>query len=203
MGRRLRSHQNRRCGYSPDGCRHLNVLGFICISRQLLLQDTVRNNIKLGNADATDEAVEAAAKAAQAHDFIQSLPKGYDTVAGERGSRLSGGQRQRITIARAILQDNPIVILDEATAFADPENEALIQKAIAALTQNKTLIVIAHRLTTITKVDQIAVLEQGQLVELGRHDELLSKAGVYARLWARQQQSQNWKITVRPKTVAR
>ncbi|MEO1447092.1 MAG: ABC transporter ATP-binding protein, partial [Cyanobacteria bacterium J06635_11] len=114
-----------------------------------LLHDTIRDNIRLGRPNATDEAVEAAARAAQAHEFILTLPNGYDTVAGERGARLSGGQRQRITIARAILQDNPIVVLDEATAFADPENEALIQDAIAALTRGKTLIVVAHRLPSI------------------------------------------------------
>lgn len=139
-----------------------------------LLHDTIGNNIKLGRLNATDAEVEAAAQAAQAHEFILTLPNGYDTMAGERGTQLSGGQRQRITIARAILQDNPIVVLDEATAFADPENEALIQRAIASLAPGKTLIVVAHRLATITNADQIAVLDQGRLVELGKHDELIA-----------------------------
>ena len=167
-----------------------------------LLHDTIRNNIKLGRPNATDEAVEAAARAAQAHDFILALPNGYDTIAGERGTRLSGGQRQRITIARAILQDNPIVVLDEATAFADPENAALIQSAIAALTQGKTLIVVAHRLPSIINADQIAVLNQGRLVELGKHDDLISANGVYARLWSRYQDAQNWKLRVRSRNVS-
>lgn len=164
-----------------------------------LLHDTIGNNIKLGRPQATDAEVEAAARAAQAHEFILALPHGYDTIAGERGTRLSGGQRQRITIARAILQDNPIVVLDEATAFADPENEALIQGAIAALTQDKTLLVVAHRLPTIVNADQIAVLDQGRLAELGNHQELLDKNGIYARLWANHQQAHSWELKVREK----
>ncbi|MEM1242287.1 MAG: ABC transporter ATP-binding protein [Cyanobacteria bacterium P01_H01_bin.26] len=162
-----------------------------------LFQDTVFNNIKLGRPDATREEVEAAAQAAQAHGFILDLPQGYGTLVGERGGQLSGGQRQRITIARAILQDNPIVVLDEATAFADPENEALIQAAIAALTQDKTLIVVAHRLATITQVDQIAVLDQGRLVELGKHEQLIAAEGLYARLWSRHQAAQNWGLNMK------
>ena len=167
-----------------------------------LLYDTLRNNIQLGRPNATHEDVEMAARAAQAHEFILTLPNGYDTIVGERGARLSGGQRQRITLARAILQDNPIVVLDEATAFADPENEASIQQAIAALTQNKTLIVVAHRLATIVSADQIAVLDQGRLVELGQHDELLAANGVYARLWSRYQQAQQWELSVRSRSAA-
>ncbi|MEM9266044.1 MAG: ABC transporter ATP-binding protein [Cyanobacteria bacterium P01_F01_bin.13] len=159
-----------------------------------LLHDTIYNNIKLGRPDATRTEVETAARAAQAHDFILSLSQGYDTIAGERGARLSGGQRQRITIARAILQDTPIVVLDEATAFADPENEALIQQAIAALTQDKTLIVVAHRLATIMTADQIAVLDRGQLVELGQHNQLVTANGLYARLWSYHQTAQNWQV---------
>mgnify|MGYP001793101723 CR=1 FL=1 len=159
-----------------------------------LLHDTIKDNIKLGRPNATDQEVEAAARAAQAHEFILALPNGYDTIAGERGSRLSGGQRQRITIARAILQDNPIVVLDEATAFADPENAALIQDAIAALTRHKTLIVIAHRLPSVINADQIAVLDRGRLVELGDHDKLVAFGGVYSRLWKRYQEAQNWEL---------
>ncbi|MEO1069307.1 MAG: ABC transporter ATP-binding protein, partial [Cyanobacteria bacterium J06638_6] len=168
-----------------------------------LLHDTIFNNIKLGRPNATPDAVEAAARAAQAHDFILALPNGYDTIAGERGARLSGGQRQRITIARAILQNNPIVVLDEATAFADPENEALIQGAIASLTQGKTLIVVAHRLATIVNVDQIAVFDQGRLVELGQHDSLVNDGGRYAQLWQRHQQAQTWELQVRAKDLVR
>lgn len=166
-----------------------------------LLHDTIGNNIKLGRPKATDKEVKMAARAAQAHKFILSLPNGYNTIAGERGAQLSGGQLQRITIARAILQDNPIVVLDEATAFVDPENEALIQQAIASLTFGKTLIVIAHRLTTIINADCIAVLDQGRLVEHGKHDELVANNGVYTRLWSRYQQAQNWKLKVRSNKV--
>ncbi|MFG6101259.1 ABC transporter ATP-binding protein [Leptothoe sp. EHU-05/26/07-4] len=161
-----------------------------------LLQDTVFNNIKLGRPDATQKEVEEAAQAAQAHGFILDLPQGYGTLVGERGGQLSGGQRQRITIARAILQDNPIVVLDEATAFADPENEALIQAAIAALTRDKTLIVVAHRLATIVQVDQIAVLDRGRLIELGNHDQLIAANGLYNQLWSRHQAAQNWGLNI-------
>jgi len=167
-----------------------------------LLHDTIRGNIKLGRPNATDAEVMAAAQAAQAHEFILTLPNGYDTLVGERGARLSGGQRQRITIARAILQDNPIVVLDEATAFADPENAALIQAAIASLTQGKTLIVIAHRLPSIMNADQIAVLDQGRFVELGKHVDLIAANGVYARLWSRHQDAQDWGLRVRPPRLA-
>lgn len=166
-----------------------------------LLHDTIRDNIKLGRPNATDKAVEAAAKAAQAHEFILALPDGYDTVVGERGASLSGGQRQRITIARAILQDNPIIVLDEATAFADPENAALIQSAIAELTKGKTLLVVAHRLPSIVNADQIAVLDQGRLVELNKHSQLVATNGVYARLWSRYQEAQDWALGIRSRSV--
>ncbi|MEM8986979.1 MAG: ABC transporter ATP-binding protein [Pseudomonadota bacterium] len=162
-----------------------------------LLSDTIKNNIRLGKPDASDEEVEAAAVAAQAHDFIMTeLPNGYDTVVGERGSSLSGGQRQRITIARAILQDAPIVVLDEATAFADPDNEAKIHRALAELARGKTLIVVAHRLSTITDAHQIAVLDKGRVVECGDHDALLAAGGRYAKLWSHFERAQGWGLRV-------
>ncbi|MEM1435384.1 MAG: ABC transporter ATP-binding protein [Pseudomonadota bacterium] len=158
-----------------------------------LLNDSVRNNIRLAKPDATDDEVIAAAKAAQAHDFIMSeLPDGYDSLVGERGTTLSGGQRQRITIARAILQDSPIIVLDEATAFADPDNEAKIHEALAALAQGKTLIVVAHRLSTIADVDQIVMLHRGRVAERGTHSELLAAKGRYAGLWSHYERAQEW-----------
>lgn len=163
-----------------------------------LLYDTIRENISLGRPNATDTEIEAAAQAAQAHDFIIEQPNGYDTIVGERGSLLSGGQRQRITIARAILQDNPIVVLDEATAFADPENEALIQEAIASLTTGKTLIVVAHRLSTIMNADQIIVLDNGEVAEIGAHQELVAANKLYARLWENHQRALSWGLKNKP-----
>ena len=132
-----------------------------------LFADTVENNIKFGCPNATHEEVVAAAKKACCHDFILTLPQGYDTVIGEGGSSLSGGEKQRISIARAILKDAPIVILDEATANVDPENEDRLQKAIEALTRNKTILMIAHRLKTVRNADQILVLDGGQIVQAG------------------------------------
>ncbi len=148
-----------------------------------LFADTIRNNIRLGNPSATDAEVEQAAKRAQIHDFIMTLPEGYDTVVGEGGSSLSGGQKQRVSIARAILKDARIVILDEATASVDPENEAQLQRAFDALTAEKTLIVIAHRLTTIQNADQILVIDDGQVIQRGRHTELIQVPGLYQTFW--------------------
>ncbi|MEM7799191.1 MAG: ABC transporter ATP-binding protein [Chloroflexota bacterium] len=160
-----------------------------------LLHDTIFENIRLGKPNASEAEVYAAAKAAQAHDFIVSeLPDGYQTKAGDRGTRLSGGQRQRITIARAILQNNPIVVLDEATAFADPENEAKIHAALAHLTAGKTLIVVAHRLSTIKDAHQIVVIDKGTVAEVGKHDELVTAGGIYAGLWAKFEEAQGWGI---------
>ncbi|WP_418186964.1 ABC transporter ATP-binding protein [Aliarcobacter lanthieri] len=159
-----------------------------------LFQDTIYNNIKMANLNATEEDIIKAAKAAQIHDFILSLPKAYETLAGDRGANLSGGQKQRITIARAILRNTPIIVLDEATAFADPENEEEIVKALANLTINKTVIMIAHRLSTIKNADQIVVFDDGKINEIGIHNELLEKKGVYSKLWSNYEKASSWNL---------
>jgi ATP-binding cassette subfamily B protein len=155
---------------------------------------SLADNIRLGRPGASLDEVQAAARAAQAHDFITALPQGYDTPAGDRGVFLSGGQRQRITIARAILQNRPILVLDEATAFADPENEAALVQALSALMRGKTVIMVAHRLSTIRDADQILVMDQGRIVEHGRHVQLLDQHGLYARLWTSHEQAQHWAL---------
>ncbi|MDO4280979.1 MAG: ABC transporter ATP-binding protein [Peptococcaceae bacterium] len=160
-----------------------------------LFKQRIFDNIRIGNPDATEAQVVAAAKAAQCHDFIMRLPDGYDTVIGAHGVHLSGGERQRIAIARAIVKDAPIIVLDEATAFSDPENEYLIQKAFETLTADKTVIMIAHRLSTIRRADQILVMNQGKLVESGSHDALLARGGKYAEMWASYTASMHWKIS--------
>ncbi|HET7025781.1 MAG TPA: ABC transporter ATP-binding protein [Gemmatimonadales bacterium] len=149
----------------------------------VLLNDSVRNNIAFGRRDATDAEVEAAARAANAHAFIADLPRGYDTVLGERGTRLSGGQRQRIAIARALLRDPPILLLDEATSALDTESERLVQEAIERLMQDRTVLVIAHRLATVRNADRILVIENGRIVEQGTHDDLYRGGGMYRRLY--------------------
>ena len=159
-----------------------------------LFKQSILDNIRMGNPNATEEQVIAAAKAARCHDFIEQLPNGYQTVIGSTGVHLSGGERQRIAIARAIVKDAPIIVLDEATAFSDPENEYLIQKAFEKLIQNKTVVMIAHRLSTIRNADQILVMEKGCLIESGTHDELLKKDGKYAQMWSSYTESINWKI---------
>jgi len=160
-----------------------------------LFNDTIYQNIAYGSKTATRENVIEAAKTAQCHDFISNLPHGYDTMVGEGGATLSGGEKQRISIARAILKNAPIILLDEATASVDPENEYLIQSAINALVESKTLIIIAHRLSTIIAADQVIVLnEHGQMEEIGRHEELLENKGLYARLWQSRVQAKKWHI---------
>jgi subfamily B ATP-binding cassette protein MsbA len=151
---------------------------------------TVEENIRYGRLDATEEELIAAAQAANAHDFIEALPDGYDTVVGDRGTRLSGGQRQRVAIARAILKDAPILILDEATSSLDNQSERLVQDALATLMVGRTTVVVAHRLSTIRAADRIAVLDDGWLLELGSHDELLEEGGLYAHLWRLQASEQ-------------
>ena len=160
-----------------------------------LFKQSILDNIRMGNENATEEQVIAAAKAAQCHDFISKLPDGYHTVVGTKGVHLSGGERQRIAIARAIIKDSPIIVLDEATAFSDPENEYLIQKAFEKLMQGKTVIIIAHRLSTIRNADKIIVMEKGHLVETGKHDELVSAGGRYAQMWDHYTEAIDWKIS--------
>ena len=159
-----------------------------------LFQDTIRNNIRFGKTDATDEEIEAAARKACCHDFIMRLPKGYDTQVGEGGCTLSGGEKQRISIARAILKEAPVVLLDEATASLDPENEVEVQRAINTLIAGRTVIVIAHRLKTIKNADNIIVLEEGRIAEQGKHQELLNNKGLYAKLWNIQEKTLGWKL---------
>lgn len=163
--------------------------------RVYLFHDSILNNIKFGNPDATMEEVVQAAKAARCHDFISKLPQGYDTVVDEGGASLSGGEKQRISIARAILKDAPIIILDEATSSVDPDNEYFIQQAINALVRGKTLIVIAHRLHTIKHADQIIVMEEGKVAEVGKHETLLAQNGIYKTLWDKRNMARSWKMS--------
>ena len=148
-----------------------------------LFDDTVRENIRHARPTATDREVEAACRDAGCDGFVEKLEKSYDTGIGENGSLLSGGERQRIAIARAMLKNAPVVILDEATAYIDPENEAVVQRAVAKLVEGKTVIVIAHRLSTITGADQIVVVKDGSIEAQGRHEELLRHCPLYADLW--------------------
>ena len=160
-----------------------------------LFRDTVRNNIAFGREGATEAEVEEAAKRACAHDFIMRLPQGYDTMVGEGGSTLSGGEKQRISIARALLKNAPVVLLDEATASLDPENEVEVQRAVNALVEGRTVVVIAHKLRTTQNADNIVVMEAGRVVDQGRHAELLERGGLYARLWTLQNESVGWSLT--------
>ena len=159
-----------------------------------LFNDTVENNIRFGRPEATHEEVMAAARAARCYDFARALPQGFDTVIGEGGATVSGGERQRISIARALLKDAPVVLLDEATANVDPENEADLVAAIEALCARKTVVMIAHRLSTVRRADQIVVLDGGRIVQRGRHDELMREDGLYRRFVQGREAALGWKL---------
>ena len=160
-----------------------------------LFHDSIKNNLRIAKLDATDDEIVAACKKAAVHEFIMTLPQGYDTPAGEAGKRLSGGEKQRIAIARMMLKNAPIVILDEATAFTDPENEDKLQRSIAALTKGKTLLVIAHRLSTIKNADNIVVLKNGAIEAAGTQEELLASCPLYKDMWLAHIGAQNWAVS--------
>jgi subfamily B ATP-binding cassette protein MsbA len=162
--------------------RHIGIV----TQQTLLFNDTIANNIAYGEVKRTREEIEAAARAAHAHDFIARMPKGYDTLVGEGGVRLSGGEAQRLSVARAILKNAPILILDEATSSLDAESEAAVQKALDNLLASRTTLVIAHRLSTIRHADRILVIREGRIVEEGAHDDLLALGGEYRKLYERQ-----------------
>lgn len=159
-----------------------------------LFHDTIANNIRFGRPDASMDEVISAAKKACCHDFIMALPNGYETVIGENGASLSGGERQRISIARAIMKDAPIIILDEATANVDPENEKDLMEAIDALTKEKTILMIAHRLKTVRNADKIFVVDKGKIVQTGTHDQLMQKEGIYKNFISARKQAVSWKL---------
>ena len=182
--------------------RQLSELVSFVTHDNFLFNCSLKENIRLGNPNATDEEVYAAAKAACCDEFIVRLDKGYDTPAGDAGKRLSGGEKQRISIARAILKNAPIVILDEATAFTDPQNEDKIQKSIMALSKGKTLLVIAHRLSTIQNADQIVVLKKGRIVDCGKQEELLKRCPLYADMWKAHIGAKNWSVSEKKEVAA-
>ena len=167
-----------------------------------LMKMSLRDNITFGTTNATEEAIQRAVDLSQSREIIDSLPQGLDTIIGSRGTYLSGGEQQRIALARSILKDAPIVLLDEATAFADPENEHLIRKALKALSQGKTTLMIAHRLNSVVDADQILVMDKGRIVEKGSHEQLLQKQGMYADMWAEYQTTIDWKVSSSKKEVS-
>ena len=159
-----------------------------------LFHDTIANNIRFGQPDAPMEKVIEAAKKACCHEFIEALPEGYDTVIGEGGASLSGGEKQRISIARAMMKDAPVIFLDEATANVDPENENDLMKAIQALTKEKTVIMIAHRLKTVEHADQILVIDHGKVVQQGTHENLMKEEGIYRSFISERREAASWKV---------
>lgn len=174
----------------------MNLVSFV-FQDSFLFFDTLYENIRVGNTSATREQVIEAARAAQCHDFIENLPAGYDTRIGDKGVYLSGGEAQRICVARAILKNAPILVLDEATAFADPENEYKMQQAIRQLIRNKTVIIIAHRLSSIISAEQILVLKEGELIQSGRHEELSTTPGVYKKMWDAYTSAFRWQLNIK------
>ena len=160
----------------------------------MLFRDTIMENIRLGRRGASDEEVLAAAKAAQCEEFISKLPDGFQTQIGENGSTLSGGERQRISIARALLKNAPVVLLDEATASLDVENESQVQDALSKLVQNKTVLVIAHRMRTVAGADKVVVLENGSVAQMGKPSDLMQQSGIYRNMVELQNESMEWKL---------
>ena len=166
----------------------------VVLQKNVLFSGTIKENLRWGDANASDEELQRACELACADEFIQQMPDKYDTYIEQGGTNVSGGQKQRLCIARAILKDAPIVVLDEASSFADPENEAKIQKAFEALMKGKTVLMIAHRLSTVRNMDRILVIRDGEIAEEGKHDELLEKGGVYAAMWEEYQKAAQWKV---------
>ena len=185
-------------GVDVRAMRHDTLMQHISFVFQdvYLLPDTILNNLKFGNPDASFEEIVAAAKLARCHEFIQEFPDGYDTQISDGGANLSGGQKQRISIARALLKDAPIVLLDEATASIDPENELYIREALQVLARHKTVVMVAHRLHTIRNATKIAVIEDGRVVESGTHEELFARNGRYKKFWQDRERAENWQIEV-------
>ena len=171
----------------------MNTVSFV-FQNSRLIKASILENVRMGKPDTTREEIMAALHNAQCDDILEKLPRGADTVIGTKGVYLSGGEQQRIAIARVMLKNAPIVILDEATAFADPDNESRVQAAFSKLSQGKTVIMIAHRLSTVAGVDQIYVIEDGQITESGKSRELLEKGGVFSRMWQDYQTSVQWKV---------
>ena len=176
----------------------MNLVSFV-FQDTFLFYDTLYENISVGSPTATREEVIRAAKVAQCHEFIEQLPAGYETKIGDEGVYLSGGEAQRVCVARAILKNAPILVLDEATAFADPENEYKMQQALQALIQSKTVIIIAHRLSSIVSAQQIVVLKEGQIVQNGRHNELSTTEGVYKKMWNAYTDAFRWQLNTKNK----
>ncbi len=190
-------------GYNVKDLQTESLLSKISMVFQdvYLFNNSILENIRMGREDATDSEVIDAAKRAQCHQFISELPEGYGTLAGEGGCRLSGGEKQRISIARALLKDAPVILLDEATASLDPENEYQIQQALSELVKDKTIIIIAHRLQTVVNADQIIVMNEGEIIEKGAHTELLETKGLYCELWKEQQRNRGWRFAEKHKVI--